>query len=82
MPLSNFGKSTTKNGPTSLAAPPAELPPAPPKDTRKQQTIRLSAAQWRRVKDFALDENATFKDLAVRGISRLMEDRGLPPLEG
>ncbi len=81
MPLSNFGKPGGKNGPTALVAAPAGLPPEPVKDNRKQQTIRLSATQWRRVKDFALDEDATFQELAVRGISRLMEERGLPPLE-
>ncbi len=78
MPLAKFGAKTGKKGVVST---PVVAQVAASKDNRKQQTIRLSPAQWRRVKDFALDENATFQEIAVRGISWLMEDRGLPPLE-
>ncbi len=47
---------------------------------RVATNLRLTRDQWRRVHELALDEEATVQELAIRGLSRLFEERGLPRL--
>ena len=50
------------------------------KKNRVATNLRLTRDQWRRVHELALDEETTVQDLAIRGLSRLFEERGLPRL--
>lgn len=50
------------------------------KPDRVATNLRLTRDQWRRVHELALDEETTVQDLAIRGLSRLFEERGLPRL--
>jgi len=52
----------------------------PARDERVPLTVRLTRPQWRRVKNLALDEQTSVQDLAVRGLSKLLEERGGPAL--
>jgi len=47
---------------------------------RVATNLRLTRDQWRRVHELALDEETSVQELAVRGLSRLFEERGLPRL--
>jgi hypothetical protein len=46
----------------------------------KAVPLRLTEKQWVRLKRFALDERTSVQVLAMRGLSRLMVERGLAPL--
>ena len=50
------------------------------KKDRIATNLRLTRDQWRRVHELALDEETTVQELAIRGLSRLFEERGLPSL--
>jgi hypothetical protein len=50
------------------------------KKNRVATNLRLTRDQWRRVHELALDEETTVQELAIRGLSRLFEERGLPGL--
>lgn len=50
------------------------------KKGRVATNLRLTRDQWRRVHELALDEETSVQELAIRGLSRLFEDRGLPRL--
>jgi len=68
----------TESSPTkNLDAPTAE---AKKKTNRVATNLRLTRDQWRRVHELALDEETTVQELAIRGLSRLFEERGLPRL--
>ena len=43
-------------------------------------TLRLTPEQHKRVVEFAVDQRVRIQDLAVLGISRLMQENGLKPL--
>ena len=43
-------------------------------------TLRLTPEQHKRVVEFALDQRVRIQDLALLGISRLMQENGLKPL--
>jgi hypothetical protein len=45
-------------------------------DDRATISVRLSREQLKRVKQFALDEETTIQDLAVRGLSELLKQKG------
>ncbi len=62
--------------PTADAAPTAEAK----KKNRVATNLRLTRDQWRRVHELALDEETTVQELAIRGLSKLFEERGLPRL--
>jgi hypothetical protein len=64
---------------TRPAADPA-APNAEAKKNRVATNLRLTRDQWRRVHELALDEETTVQELAIRGLSRLFEERGLPRL--
>ena len=44
--------------------------------------VRLGHEDWYRVHDLAVREHTSLQALIVRGLSALMEERGLPPLSG
>jgi hypothetical protein len=73
--LKSFG---TKKPSAQDAA--AATPATVRKDSRVPMTVRLEQSQWRRVKELALDERVSVQELALRGFSRLLEDKGLDPL--
>ena len=50
------------------------------KKIRVATNLRLTRDQWRRVQQLALDEETTVQELAIRGLSRLFQERGLPHL--
>jgi len=43
-------------------------------------TLRLTLDQWRRAKELAIADRTSIQALALVGISRLLAERGLPPL--
>jgi len=65
---------------TRLTKSPAETTAGAKKTNRVATNLRLTRDQWRRVHELALDEETTVQDLAIRGLSRLFEERGLPRL--
>ncbi len=79
---------------TGLAAFTEDLDPntqdAPPKTYGRGQvkagsgprhiTIRLTPDQWERAHQFARSEGVPVSQLAIKGISRLLKDKGLPEL--
>ncbi len=66
----------TGMGPAVDAVPTAEAK----KKSRVATNLRLTRDQWRRVHELALDEETTVQELAIRGLSKLFEERGLPRL--
>jgi hypothetical protein len=42
--------------------------------------LRLNHAQWERAHQFARSEGVSLNQLAIRGMSKLMEEKGLPGL--
>ena len=42
--------------------------------------LRLKPEQWERAHQFARAEGVSLNQLAIRGISRLLQDKGLPAL--
>ncbi|MCE5361485.1 MAG: hypothetical protein JJ714_11070 [Acidithiobacillus sp.] len=44
-------------------------------------TIRLSRPNWERVHAFARHEGVSLQQLVFEGLSRLLTDKGLPPLD-
>jgi hypothetical protein len=42
--------------------------------------LRLNHAQWERAHQFARSEGVSLNQLAIRGITKLMEEKGLPGL--
>ena len=43
-------------------------------------TLRLNAERWERAHQFARSEGMPLSQLAILGISKMLEDKGLPPL--
>jgi hypothetical protein len=43
-------------------------------------TLRLTVQQWERIHGFAHDAGVSLQELGITGISRLFEEKGLPPL--
>ena|SRR5919106_6516326 len=41
-------------------------------------SVRISRADWKRLHELALDEGISINQLALRGFSRLFEEKGLP----
>jgi hypothetical protein len=61
------------------ASPP--IPPARDADAiRRGQTLRLSVAAWKQLKQLALDEEKTAHDLLLEAVNLLFTDRRLPPV--
>jgi hypothetical protein len=71
-PSSAIGTSQTTSSPAA--------PAAVAKKNRVATNLRLTRDQWRRVHELALEEETTVQELAIRGLSRLFEERGLPGL--
>ena len=53
----------------------------PPSAMLSRIGARVSEKSERRIKKFALDEGKTVQELIVTGLSRLLEERGLKPLD-
>ena len=43
-------------------------------------TIRLSKEQWHRVHELARNEGISFQDLALQGLSKIFQEKGLKDL--
>lgn len=43
-------------------------------------TVRLTRSQWERIHQLAVSEGVSIQQLAVRGLSHMFEERGLPKL--
>ncbi len=82
--LKGFGKPPEgKPAAPPVAAAPAEAPapnPAPKKDTRLAKSVRITRAQWRRIRDLETETEKSFQTLCIDGLNKLFEERGLPPL--
>ena len=64
-----------KNGSTSTT--PAQYPST----VLPRIAARVSKKSERRIRDLALDDDVTVQELIVRGLSTLLMQRGLEPLE-
>jgi hypothetical protein len=54
--------------------------PQSQKEDRIRAPLRFTPAQWERVKQFAITERTSIQQLAIAGISRLLEEKGFPKL--
>ena len=45
-------------------------------------TVRLTKADWMRLKIFAMEQGETLQTIAVKGFNRLLGDKKQPPLSG
>jgi hypothetical protein len=45
-------------------------------------TVRLTKADWMRLKVFAMEQGETLQTIAVKGFNRLLVAKGEPPLSG
>jgi hypothetical protein len=45
-------------------------------------TVRLAKADWKRLRQFAMDESETLQTIAVNGFNRELIAKGYPPLSG
>lgn len=45
-----------------------------------QVPVRLTPTQWEKASHLAISERTTMQDLIIRGLSMLLEKRGLDPL--
>jgi hypothetical protein len=43
-------------------------------------TVRLRDEQWERAHQFAASERKAISELCILGLSKLLEEKGLPPL--
>ncbi len=75
--LSDF--AATKPGAAPAAAPEAS-PEARKLDTRKGQTLRLSASAWRQLKVLAMDEGTTVHQILVDAVDEAFRKRGKPTI--
>jgi hypothetical protein len=78
--LSAFGKKPTA---PDVAAPvetaPVAAAPAS-KDVRLAKTVRVTRAQWRRIRELETDTEKTFQTLCLEGLSKIFQEHGLEPL--
>lgn len=65
---------------TRVVTSPSALTAGEKKKNRVATNLRLTREQWRRVHELAFDEETTVQELAIRGLSRLFEERGVPRL--
>ncbi len=76
--------STTKGNLSAFRSSTPAPAPAPVAQEKKGEiigvTLRLTPDQWRRAKELAIADRTSIQALAVAGISRLLAERGLPPL--
>lgn len=59
--------------------PSAPKTPSSGGDTKKQ-TVRLTKDQWVRLSHLSVEQERSFQDLCIEGLSKLFTERGLPPL--
>ncbi len=45
-------------------------------------TVRLRRAEWARLHQLAVAEGVSLQSLALTGFSKVLEEHGLPPIEG
>ena len=45
-------------------------------------TVRLPKADWKRLRNYAMDEDETLQSIAVRAFNRELTAKGHPPLTG
>jgi len=74
---STLGATATEIHPPGIAT---SAVPDRKRKNRVATNLRLTRDQWRRVHELALDEETSVQELALRGLSRLFEERGLPRL--
>ena len=44
-------------------------------------TVRLPRSEWERLHQLAVSEGISINKLAIKGLSRLFAEKGLPPLQ-
>ncbi|MGE0290409.1 MAG: hypothetical protein AB7I42_28985 [Bradyrhizobium sp.] len=76
------GKAT---GLASFKAAPKEASARPQRKRAQGETValtvRLPRSEWARLHQLAVDEGVSLQALAVTGLSKVFEERGLPPVE-
>lgn len=64
----------------TLVAEQPSAPKAPSSGDTKKQTVRLTKEQWVRLSHLSVEQERSFQDLCIEGLSKLFTERGLPPL--
>jgi len=67
--------------PAGSTGAPGLVPVTRGKNQRVGVAVRLSHEDWYRVSEFAMRERTSLQRLLVCGISELMRQKGLPPLQ-
>ncbi len=75
--LAAFAGTSTKN---AGAAPGAALARERGKGALVALTVRLTRPQWERIHQLAVSEGVSIQQLAVRGLSHVLSERGLADL--
>lgn len=70
--LAAFGKKEAKD---------TETPRERGKGDIVSLTLRLPRAEWERLHQLAVSEGTSINKLAIRGLSRLFAEKGLPPIK-
>jgi hypothetical protein len=77
----NFTKPGGEGEETTPHTPPQTAPPRrKAKGATVALTIRLSKEQWHRVHELARNEGISFQDLALQGLSKIFQEKGLKDL--
>jgi hypothetical protein len=78
--LKGFGKpQDAKPAPAAAESAPTAAP-APRKDTRLAKSVRVTRAQWRRIRELETDTEKTFQALCIDGLNKLFQEHGLEPI--
>lgn len=78
--LSDFAATKPGAATTAPASNEAETLPAKKLDTRKGQSLRLSAAAWRQLKMIAMDEGTSVHQILVEAVDEAFRKRGKPTI--
>lgn len=80
------GKTTRPASAQPETPQPADTPASPTERRRGKGdivalTFRLSRTDWERVHQFAVSEGTSIQQLAIKGLSRVFAEKGLPGIE-
>lgn len=80
--LAAFTSRKTAAPPEAVASVAAEATATPDRKRGKGEvvalTVRLSRAEWERVHQLAVAEGTSIQQLALKGLSKVFAERGLP----
>lgn len=82
--LAAFARGSAATKPERETMPETQITPSTERDRGKGNlvalTVRLSRADWERVHQLAIAEGISIQKLAVRGLSKVFAEKGLPAM--